>query len=194
MLVFAIIVVSGFYILRKRFVLAVLLVVVLLFSYDRLTQYDVVYGMIKMTEGHIREKEEGNLRLVEYKNVFTAYPSHIGTALFGNGSPHIQSSYGKYDDRLKSSIGFNLSDAGYVGVYVEYGIFMLIILFLLLIKVIRDKIPLQYHPYKLFIITLFIFCITSYSFWKYGISFAISLYALSIAGKKRNITTSISNG
>ena len=137
--------------------------------------------MINLTDKEINSRQEGGLRMVEYKNVFSAYPFHIGTTLFGNGAPHVLSSYGKYNEYLKSSLKFNLSDAGYVGVYVEYGIAMLIVLFFLLVNVVKTPIPIQYQPYRMFIISLFIVCITKYAFWSYGISFAISLYALSLS-------------
>lgn len=181
MMVFSILIVSVLFILRKRFVLAVVIAGLLVFGYNQLVQNKIVSEMINLTDKEINSRQEGGLRMVEYKNVFSAYPFHIGTTLFGNGAPHVLSSYGKYNEYLKSSLKFNLSDAGYVGVYVEYGIAMLIVLFFLLVNVVKTPIPIQYQPYRMFIISLFIVCITKYAFWSYGISFAISLYALSLS-------------
>lgn len=84
---------------------------------------------------------------------------------------------------MKQTKKFHTSDAGYVGLYVQYGTAMLILFAFLFLKVARSKVPIQYQPYRLFIFSLFITNITSYVFFRYGISFAMSLYAMSLADK-----------
>lgn len=184
MFIFAVLLVSIFFILRKRIMLAFVIGIVLAVSSDKLTQNEIVSKMVEMTQTQLEYNEEENLRMTEYNNMFTAYPFHIGTMLFGNGSAHVQSNYGQYEDNLKWNMNFNRSDAGYVGIYITYGITMLILLFLLLFHVALLKVPMNYQPFRLFIFFLYIDNIASYSFWGYGISFAISLYALSIAEEK----------
>lgn len=180
MFIFAAVLVSVFFILRKKIALAFIISIVLFLGFERLSQNEVVSNMMEMSSSQLNNAEENNLRLVEYRNVFTAYPFHVGTALFGNGAAHIQSDYGKYDDKLKWDMGFNRSDAGYVGIYVTYGACMLILLFVLLFHIVKLRTPMNYQAFRLFVFFLFIDNLTSYSFWGYGVSFAISLYALSL--------------
>ena len=146
-----------------------------------------------LTETQINEEEESNLRLVEYNHIFTAYPFHVGTMLFGNGVPHVNSENGKYNEKLKMDLGFHQSDAGYVGIYANYGVVMLLLLGLLLVRAIFKKIPNQLQLYRLFIVSLFILNLTSYSFWNYGISFAIALYALNMIEYRNNASKLIDN-
>ena len=181
MFIFSVLLVSVFFILRRKISLAFIIGILLTLGFEKLSQNEIVSNMTEMTNSQLQENEESNLRLTEYRNVFTAYPFHIGTTLFGNGAAHIQSDYGKYDDKLKWNMGFNRSDAGYVGIYTTYGLSMLILLFILLFHVYRVKVPMEYQPYRLFIFFLYIDNLTSFSFWGYGVSFTIALYALSLA-------------
>lgn len=180
MLIFSVLIVSILYVFRNNLKIAFIISIFLFFGYERIFQNEIVESMIEMTETQINEDEESNLRLVEYNHMFTAYPLHVGTTLFGNGVPHANSNYGKYNEKLKMELGFHQSDAGYVGIFANYGVAMLFLLGLLLVRVIFKKIPNQLQPYRLFIVSLFIYNLTSYSFWNFGISFAIALYALNM--------------
>lgn len=167
------------FLLRKKSVIIIIFAALLGFcGGDLLLKNPVFTEMVNMTTAQIDDSEGNSLRLPEYSGVFKLYPSHIGTILFGNGDPHINSSYGKYEDNLKNQYFFNRSDAGYVGLYSSYGLFLLFVMIRLLIRVIKYKAPPGYLPYKLFILFMFIVNITSYTFWTFGVSFMISLYML----------------
>ena len=174
-----IIAVTVVYLLRKKAIIIILLAAVFSFGgTDYLMKSEIFSGMVEMTKSQIGDKSESNLRMPEYTGAFELFPFHVGTAVFGNGSPHVASSYGQFEERLKAQYYFNRSDAGYVGLYTTYGIFMIIIMLRLLIRVIKCKVPSEYFPYKLFIYFLFIINLTTYTFWSYGIAFMISLYML----------------
>lgn len=167
------------FLLRKKTIIVIILAAVVGFGgTDFLMKNEIFSGMIEMTTNQIFDKSESNLRMPEYQGALELFPFHVGTVIFGNGNPHVASSYGQFEEGLKSNYFFNRSDAGYVGLYTTYGIFMIIIMIRLLIRVLKCKVPPDYLPYKLFIYFLFIVNLTTYTFWSYGISFMISLYML----------------
>lgn len=180
-LIFSISIVTVVYLLiynRKSFVLFA--IVLGLGGYGLISSNEIVSSLFSMTEEQIEEKSEGNLRLVEYTQFTKLYPFHVGTVLFGNGEPHVASSYGVREERLKDNLGFNRSDAGYVHVIVSYGLVMLVVFISLFIKVIKQKVEEEHLYYKLFIYMILIVNVLASVFFSYMISFVICLYALEL--------------
>lgn len=180
-LIFSISIVTVVYLLiynRKSFV--VFAIVLGLGGYGLISSNEIVSSLFSMTEEQIEEKSEGNLRLVEYTQFTKLYPFHVGTVLFGNGEPHVASSYGVREERLKDNLGFNRSDAGYVHVIVSYGLVMLVVFISLFIKVIKQKVEKEHLYYKLFIYMILIVNVLASVFFSYMISFVICLYALEL--------------
>lgn len=186
MIIFSLCIVTLFFLIRQRsFFIVILIVFLFLGGMEILKKNEITSNLISMTEQQISDGDESNLRITEYLGAFELYPLKFVTFLFGNGAPHVQSSYGQYEEMLKYMHGFNRSDAGYVGVYVTYGFFMLALLILLLFKVLFQKVDMHFMPYKMFVIFLYITNLTSYNFWAFGISFMISLYVLDLERAKR---------
>ena len=178
-LIASISIVTILYLLKKNKKALIVFVVVLgLGGYSTIKNNEIVSSLELMTLNQIKEKNEADLRMVEYTQFTKLYPFHILTSIFGNGEPHIASSYGIREEQLKDSIGFNRSDAGYIHIYVSYGLVMLLVFLLLLIKVVKQKVDEKYIAFKLFIYMLFLANIFSSLMFSYATAFMISLYAL----------------
>lgn len=168
-------------------VLAVFAVVLVFGGYGLIRNNEVFDTMINMTETQVSERSGNDLRITEYTQFFGVYPFHIGTFMFGNGEPHVVSSYGMREENLKSSIGFNRSDAGYVHVVTSYGFVMLVLYISILIKMTRQKVEYEYVGFKSFVFFLFLVNILKSTFFSYTLTFSICLYALEI---ERSLVTS----
>lgn len=170
--------ISVVFLLREKPVYLLLAVVAVLFSYEYIMSNPVVSSLIGLTQEEVGSGSESALRIVEYTQFPQHYPFRIGTFLFGNGSPHVASSYGVYEESLKSVYRFNRSDAGYVGLFVTYGLSSIILFIMLLVRVVKQKVSMRAMPFKLFVIFLFIINISSWEFFTCGIGFMFSLYFL----------------
>lgn len=178
-LIGAAVAVTIMYLLRKKSVFLIVIVAFIAFGgTELLTRNDAFNMMSEMTVTQFQEDANSDMRHPEYEGAFNLFPFHVGTVLFGNGAPHVESSYGQFEENLKSQFRFNRSDAGFVGIYTTYGLFMFFLLIRLFIRVIKLKTPPECVPYKLFIIFLFISNLTMYVFWSYGIAFMLCLYLL----------------
>ena len=180
MVILATLLITLVYIFRRKPFYLLLAVLFVSFFYGYIINNPVVASLIELTQDEVESGSKSALRVVEYTQFGDYYPFRISTFLFGNGAPHVASSYGVYEESLKASFRFNRSDAGYIGMYVTYGISSIVLLILLLMKVIKQKVSLQAMPFKLFVIFLFIINITSWEFFSCGIGFVISLYFLDI--------------
>ena len=98
--------------------------------------------------------------------------------MFGHGSPHVNSSYGEYEELIKYSYGFNRSDAGYVYLIVTYGVSAILLYLNLGLKVFRQKVNLSTMPFKLYVLFIFFISVAGNSFVSNGVGLAISLYVL----------------
>lgn len=187
MLIFSLCCVTFFFLFRRHFFMSILLVPLLLFvGFKAVKQNQIASILFAMTENQFKYDAASNLRGNEYEGLFRFFPVNPVTMLLGNGTPHVQSSYGQREERLKWSYGFNRSDSGYVDIFVTYGLLMLLVLAILFFKVMNQSVDLQYVPFKLFIIFLYITNITSSNFSLFGVSFMISLYVLESQRQKNN--------
>lgn len=166
------------YLLRKRPFFMVLSIAVVAAFYSFIINNTVISSLMELTTDEISRGSQSALRIVEYSSFLELYPFHFLTALFGNGAPHIASSYGIFEESLKTGLRFHRSDAGYVGLYVTYGLSSIILFFSLFIKVMKQKVSKDAMPFKLFIAFLFIINISAFEFFNCGIGFMIALYML----------------
>lgn len=179
----ATILVSGIYLLRRRPGYLIIVVIVTIVASGYLVYNEVASSLFDLTYETFEFGPESALRIVEYTQFADFYPFNIGTFLFGNGSPHVESDYGAFEEFLKSDYFFNRSDAGPVGMYVSFGIVSIVLFTIVLIRVIKQKVSDDAMPFKLFVIFLFIINLTSWKFFKFGISFMICLYILDLDHK-----------
>lgn len=102
----------------------------------------VIGSMINVTNKQINGDlyEDEDPRLVEYQYFFTKWSKNVITDAFGNGVPHFDSDYGKYEERLRQN-GIYLSDVGYPSMFVLLGIFGLSLYLILYVKGMLQKLP-----------------------------------------------------
>lgn len=170
---------SIFYVIRKKSILFIVLTMSIVIACSQyILSNEIVASLLDLTF----DASASDQRAPEYQMAFELYPLHIGTLLFGNGSEHIASSYGQMEAYLKSAYAFNRSDAGFVGIYITYGIMGLILLVSVLWKVIRQKVSVNKYYLKLFVYFIFFVNITAYHFADYGFTLVLALYLLSQDG------------
>lgn len=182
MVILAVLSLTAFYIVRKKsiwFIVATLMLVFIGSQY--ILSNEIVESLITLST----ESSASDMRAPEYQMVFKLYPFRLGTFLFGNGNEHIASAYGQMEEYLKSAYAFHRSDAGYIGVYVTYGIVGLLILLSILWKVIKQKTTDENYYLKLVVLFVFFVNITAYHFSNYGFTLMVSLYLLSMDNKYR---------
>lgn len=175
MVILAAIAITIFYIVRKKSIVFIIVsLVAVIVASDYILSNDIVVSLLDLTS----DVSMSDQRAPEYTMAFKLYPFHISTALFGNGSEHIASSYGQMEAYLKSAYAFNRSDAGFVSIYVTYGIVGVILLLGILWKVIKQKVSNRNYYLKLMIYFIFLVNLTAYHFSDYGFTLALSLYLL----------------
>lgn len=169
------------FIVRKKSIWVILTTLVIAFIGSHyIFSSEIVDSLFNLTN----ESSMSDLRAPEYQMAFELYPFHIGTFLFGNGSEHIASAYGQMEAHLKSAYAFNRSDAGFIGVYVTYGVIGLVLLLSILLQVMRYRVSDDNYYLKLVVYFIFFVNITAYHFSDYGFTLMASLYLLSINNKK----------
>lgn len=178
MAILSIILVSSFYLFRRRKRYFIVFTVIFIVAFGYIINTEIVSSLMDLSQEEFSSGSESALRVVEYTMFPKLYPFRLGTFLFGNGYPHVLSSYGMYEESLKSTYAFNRSDAGYVGMYVTYGVFCIILFTVLLIRVLKQKVSPKAMPFKLFVIFLYMINITAWEFFRLGIGFMLALYIL----------------
>lgn len=121
---------------------------------DILLENKVTSALIEQTENQYNSQKSGedDIRVREYIYFFTQFPTTPLTAVFGNGTPHSEGTFGKFAEYYMGVLRMFPSDVGYAAIYNMHGILGLIILFCLLTKVIKQKIPERWMYIKLFIL------------------------------------------
>lgn len=140
-----------------------------------LPQTDIYQGlvMIEHNQDVIFEGQEGNVRLLAAEYFINDFPRNNVTRLIGNCQYNMDSQYGKLIEDLRV---FFLSDIGFVGIYIYYGIVGLLLLFYMLYYTIKTRVEPEYMGFKLFIFYLFLTNILSHSFDMAQVGIAIALY------------------
>lgn len=188
MTIFAVLLVTVFYVLRKKSIIIIILVsIVALFSYNKIVENEIVSNLIELQKAQMEDPDSDKLIRSENIDSFRLFPFHIGTFLFGNGTPHSTSAYGIREEGLKDRYLFNRSDAALAGYYLNYGIVSLIIIILLLYRIIRRKIPEEYYFCKLYVIYFVVTSITTYSFEASALALMVVAYTLDLINKEHII-------
>lgn len=150
---------------------------------------NIIGNLIELSDQQEEMQSAGNenVRITEYKYFFTEWSQNPVTMLFGNGMPHMNSSYGKYYEGLQDTQGLYLSDVGYPSMYVIYGLLGLCLYLYLFYKGVTSKVRKNLYYAKMFI--LFI-CLSNVSAsWYFTadcqVAMALCFYIISRYGKNR---------
>lgn len=179
MVILSVTVVTFFYVIRKQSIKTILIVSLLIvLGWGSVMQNKIVKNLIELQERQSDDTNGDRLIRNEYTDCFNLFPFNVGTFLFGNGSEHTTSSYGNREEKLKKDYDFNRSDAGYPGYYVTYGFVSFIIMMLLLVKVLKEKVPDDCYYCKLYILYFIIASVTTNYFEREGLALMIVFYVL----------------
>lgn len=176
--------ISAIFLFKRRPKITIMLTIVLFLGGGSLFMNNkVVSSLFELT---IDQKDKaGNNELAvrneEYSLLFELFPPHPVTTIVGNGTPHTESSYGKREEQLKEVYRFHRSDAGYVSLFLTYGVVGVIILFSFLKKAYKTIASEDMLCYKMYIYSFFIVNMTGDSYVKNMIPFVLAIYGLELA-------------
>lgn len=119
--------------------------------------------------------ETGNVRWLATKYFLHKFPSNDVTKIIGNCQYNMESKYGEHIASLRV---FFLSDIGFVGIYIYYGLLGLFCFFAMFFYIWRVKKSAGIAVFKIFLYYLFLTNILSHSFDVSQVGIAASLYFL----------------
>ena len=146
--------------------------------------YTSIYKGLVQTEHDeniVYEGEEDNVRILSAKYFVNEFPSNNVTRMIGNCQYNMDSPYGKHIEDLRV---FFLSDIGFVGIYVYYGVVGLFLLFCMLYYTMRTNVAKDFMGCKLYIYYLFLTNILSHSFDIAQVGIAMCLYLIAYQSLK----------
>ena len=143
-----------------------------------LPQIKIYQELVNLTE-HQQYATNGfrdDVRLNGIKYYILDYPQSIYTKVMGNSKYHYESKYGKKMNHIIQKYGFILSDIGFVGIYIYWGLLGLLFYAYLFYWVIRISPPLEFLSLKYFVCFLYFANIFSNSIEGSTMALPIALY------------------
>lgn len=109
--------------------------------------------MLDMTEKQTSNIED-DIRTLAIKYFLFDFPNNPFSIIFGNGIPCEGTDLRSYID-LAFNKGFFLEDVGFVGMYIRYGLWMVVLMIVLLIKVFHMQVDSRYLYLKFYILYIY---------------------------------------
>jgi hypothetical protein len=149
---------STLYVLRKSnfFYKIIALTFIVCFVY-LISKTNVSQTLFEQTKSHT-ENLKDYIRVRSADFYLHDFSPNIIAKVFGNGQPGGGSNYAFYLLYIERSYGFYLSDLGYVGLYVKFGLLAVLAYLILIYRTIKISVPdeylyCKYSLYMLFIIS-----------------------------------------
>ena len=163
----------------------------LIFAIFIIPKTSIYKNLVEVSQQQIQDDQssEGDVRRLAITYFLTEFPNTTVTKIFGNCQYNMDSKYGQFISELRI---YFLSDIGFIGIYIYYGILGIVCFIMMYIYILRIKIPLQYIGLKLFMFYLFCTNIFSHSFDIAQVGIAICMYFFVLFNIK-NIYNGISN-
>lgn len=178
-------IIAFIYIFRKKIKIVIIGSILLIVSsafltFSKFDENSIFGNMILLSKEQFEnnKKSEEDIRVQEYKFFLTNYSKNAYTSLLGNGVSNSKSDFGKFSNKLINNYMFYSSDVGYAELYIRFGIITIFLYFIILYKVIKQKIINRFVYAKLFIYYLFLGNIASAPITSDAVFFAICLYIL----------------
>lgn len=113
---------------------------------------NVVGSLINVSQDQFEKNSNGDedIRITEYRYLFTEWSKNLVTDIIGNGVPHGNSQYGKYNARLCKEQGIYYTDVGYAAMYVIQGWIGLFLYLFLFFKTVRMQMPVDLDYVRMF--------------------------------------------
>ena len=124
--------------LWKKISLIIIIISSSVYLYE---QFPILQVLVELTEGQIKNSGSGSgdIRMISYKYFFTEFSPSFICDIFGNGVPHISSSYGVYYKSYVNFKGMYMSDVGYAQIFALFGFVGLVLFVLLFCKALTHK-------------------------------------------------------
>ena len=136
---------------KKIFIIGALIVsITLLMGKIKIEDNSIIGSLITLSEEQIDDNDE-NIRISEYRYYFTDFSPNLITDIIGNGLPHDDSPYGRYNKRLQNTYHYFISDVGYARMYAMTGLIGLFSYLFLFYYSIKAKIPKEMMYAKMFV-------------------------------------------
>ncbi len=177
------------YVFQKNKKLLVIGVVffMILFALGRTVKFSpdsIVGTMINLTEEQIESNkaDDENIRITEYRYFFTQWSRNIVADIIGNGFPHGDSLYGRYNTNLEERQELYLSDVGYGRMKVVTGIAGMIVYLALFVRCCLIRMPSHLAWTKMFMLLFALLNLASapYSTADGQITMCICVYLMTI--------------
>lgn len=116
----------------------------------------VVGSLINISERQAESQASGedDIRIVEYRYMFTEHNKNVATHLLGSGYAHGDSTYGRSVKRLNETRRIYFTDVGYGDMYAITGLVGLLLYLFLYYKCLRVPLPQHLHYVKMFMLFL----------------------------------------
>ena len=98
---------------------------------------------------------KNNVRILSSNYYLNYFSPDTFSRIFGNGVPDDDSSYGTFCRYIEERFGFYVSDIGYLGLYVRFGLIAVLAYVILIYKTIKIKVPEEYLYCKYFLYFIF---------------------------------------
>ena len=145
-----------------------------------ITQMTFFHLLVEETKSEAADKGN-NIRIIAANYYFNNFSPNNLNRIFGNGQPYKETRYFNFVQIKEKIYGLYLSDIGYIGLYVKFGVLSILAYILLIYRTIRINIPeellyCKYFLYFIFLISVIIDAPFNNSFIP---AIVLSLYALS---------------
>lgn len=177
-------IIACYYMFRKnkRYLLytAFALVIAFLFTNIKIDDDTVLGRLISLSEQQINDQKSGkeNVRISEFRYYTSEYTKDFVGYIFGNGTPHSDSKYGRYYSRYQDLYGYYGSDVGWAWFFAQFGLFGIFAMARIFWYGIREKVPENMEYAKYFLAFLGLYHIASYAIVTDMIYFCIAVYII----------------
>ena len=136
--------------LWKRIVFIVFVAALLVYAFQNVPIFQRLSQLTEKQYARSQNHRE-DVRVTSYRLFLFQFSPDVFTTVFGNGAPHVDSSYGRLVTNLKDK-GLYMSDVGYAQIYALFGIIGLASFIGICYRVLRQKVPDKYLYAKMYII------------------------------------------
>jgi hypothetical protein len=183
------------YVFKKASFFKKILVIGVVYSliWYSFTQIPFVSKLVEVSEAQIqRTDDDDDVRLKAYNFYMIEMPTNVFTGIFGKGMYTLQRGnyYGDYINKYGRDKGLISADVGYAFIYMLFGVSGLVLFFLILIKVIFQKIPEEFMYLKYYIYFLMLGNIAGSPLIGTIPTFCMAVYILYVLNNKKKLAIS----
>ena len=178
------VVVAGYYLFRRSkhilIYLFLLSFIAFCFVNAKFAEDSVLGALITLSKQQMEEQKSGNenIRFSEFRYYTTEYTHNVVGYLLGNGTPHYDSSYGKYELKLQKVHEYYGSDVGWAWFFAQFGLLGIFAMAKIFWHGLRKKVPRDMEYAKYFLGFLGLYHIASNAIVTDMIYFCIAIYLI----------------